>query len=512
VRDLVWSGWLTLLALTLVGVLAMPATISTKSRLLATYLITTTQLPPILTLHGAALEQIAVPYITATAGTPPQPITEVQYPAAWFPISGPFALTSLNQSELAGLAALQHDIEGDMAPVVFGYSQGATVIALYKRAFNAQYANPAPGQTVPIPTYVEIGNPSRPNGGLFERLFPLYIPLLDTPFNGATPTETAGAAPGQITTYDIVHQYDFFADFPNRPLNPFAMANAALGAYFGHGTYNQIGMSDAILQDTVGDTAFYMIPQRRLPLLQPLALLGVPDPILAVFDAPLRVLVESAYDRTISPGQPTGINLVPIANPLRTGADFAMAVPTGLDDALQELGLGRPFGTTAAAGPYGVGGPPVALPGAAFSTSTTTAALASTTDLATAHPAAARTVQPANDETSAQLVAAKTPAPRAEAEQHDSSSVISTSPMDAQPTGDSESNHETVTPTTESTTKRRPPADDESFDSSSSLTSHTETTTDGRDGSAAAAHTTTTTEDQETDTKGGQPSEHSAAA
>jgi hypothetical protein len=357
------SLWPALLAVAAIVPLAGPPTVIAPARLLATYLITTTQLPPILTLHGPALEATATPYVTfATGNQPPAPVSEVDYPASWFPLSGPFSLTSLRQSLKKGLAALQTDLEGDPDPVVFGYSQGASVITLYKRRFNEQYASPAPGQIVPKPTYVMIGNPNRPNGGMWQAFYPLYIPIIDMPFIGATPTDTAGAQPGEITSYDFVHQYDFFADFPNRPLNLVALVNAAFGALWGHGDYHQISPNDAVLQDQVGDTAYYMLPQRRLPLLKPLQLIGIPDPILAVLDAPLRVLIENGYDRDISPGRPTTASIWPARDLIQLVANLLVSIPTGLDDGLEQVGLGRPFGTTAA-GPYGVGGPPVSLPG-----------------------------------------------------------------------------------------------------------------------------------------------------
>jgi hypothetical protein len=208
---------------------------------------------------------------------------------------------------------------------------------------------------------VVIGNITRPNGGFFARIPGLHIPIIDLTLYGATPTQTAGAAPGQVTTYDIVGQYDGAADFPAYPADPLALANAALGVLYVHAKYQDLNMNDAVSQGQYGDTDYYLIPTKLLPLLQPLASLGVPAPILAALDAPLRVLVEAGYDRTASPGQPTPAGLVPPVSPIQLTANFLRAIPTGLDDGLQQLGLGRPFGTTPA-GPYGVGGPPVTPP------------------------------------------------------------------------------------------------------------------------------------------------------
>ena len=48
-------------------------------------------------------------------------------------------------------------------------------------------------------------------------------------------------------------------------------------------------------------------------------------------------------------------------NPVKTGINFIVAIPTGLDDGAQEAANIRPFGTPPIdqRSPYGVGGPPV---------------------------------------------------------------------------------------------------------------------------------------------------------
>jgi hypothetical protein len=310
----------------------------------------------LLSIDGQAFENLAEPYIAAIVGSVPRPFTNVDYPASAFPLTGLFSPTA-DQSHVIGRAALAKDVTGDSAPVIFGYSQGASVITLYKRDFNELYANPLPSTTIPHPTFVVIGNITRPNGGFFARIPGLHISIIGLRLYGATPTETAGAAPGQITTHDIVGQYDGAADFPRYPANLLALANAVFGALYVHPNYQHLDFSDAVSQGQHGDTAYYMIPAKLLPLLQPLAKLGVPMPLLAALDAPLRVLVEAGYDRTASPGQPTPARVVPAINPVALAINVVRAIPTGIDDGLQQLGLGRPFGTIAA-GPYGVDKPP----------------------------------------------------------------------------------------------------------------------------------------------------------
>ena len=128
-----------------------------------------------------------------------------------------------------------------------------------------------------------------------------------------------------------------------------------------HGDYQSVGLGDALYQGSYGDTDYYMIPSRHLPLLMPLDEAGVPSPMVTMLDAPTRVLVEAGYDRTISPGAPTQASILYFPNPVKTGINFIIAIPTGMDDGAQEAANIRPFGTAPIdqRSPYGVGGPPV---------------------------------------------------------------------------------------------------------------------------------------------------------
>jgi hypothetical protein len=274
--------------------------------------------------------------------------TAVSTPEQFMPVSGTMPF---DQSVTQGTTNLDHAINAQPAGtaiVVFGYSQSARIASIEKRDLAAS------GSTLPV-SFVLIGNPNRPNGGVLSRFQGQQIPILGVTFDGATPTNT------NFKTVDVIRQYDGWSDFPLNPLNPLATANAVAGIYYVHGDYQSVGLGNAIYQGSYGDTQYYMIPSNRLPLLMPLAQAGVPDPVLAVVDAPTRVLVESGYDRTVSPGQPTGINVLYFPNPAQTGVNFIVAIPTGLDDGAQEAANIRPFGTAPVdqRSPYGVGGPPV---------------------------------------------------------------------------------------------------------------------------------------------------------
>ena len=277
---------------------------------------------------------------------------------------------SFNASVAAGMANLDNCVRGtactataspytattttaltDTAFTVFGYSQSATVASVEKAALIAD-----PGTaTVSI---VMLANPNRPDGGILARVPGLYIPFLGVTFNGATPTDSPQSAP--ITTVDVAGQYDPISDSPDNPLNLLAWINALAAYYLVHLRPLEIGTPE--LQGQYQDSTYYLIPAPTLPMLMPVATIPLIGQLIAtVLDPPLRVLIETAYDRTINPGTPTMANPLYIANPFTVLADFLTAIPTGWDNGIAYLSgdpANRPFGTTAP-GPYGVGGPEV---------------------------------------------------------------------------------------------------------------------------------------------------------
>ncbi|HKV21630.1 MAG TPA: PE-PPE domain-containing protein, partial [Mycobacterium sp.] len=274
--------------------------------------------------------------------------TAVSTPEQFMPVSG---VMPFDQSVGQGVVNLDQAMNAAPAGeslVVFGYSQSARIASIQKGNLAAA------GSTLPV-SFVLIGNPNRPNGGILQRFEGLSVPIAGITFDGATPTNTP------FQTVDVTRQYDGWSDFPNNPLNPFATANAIAGIHYLHGDYQSVGLGDALYQGAYGDTDYYMIPSQRLPLLMPLTEAGVPSPVVTMLDAPTRVLVEAGYDRTLSPGAPTQASILYFPNPVKTGTNFIVAIPTGIDDGAQEAANIRPFGTAPIdqRSPYGVGGPPV---------------------------------------------------------------------------------------------------------------------------------------------------------
>jgi len=286
---------------------------------------------------------------------------------------------------IKGIACNYNTDVGSSAPmigdtfVVYGFSQSATIATLEKRALAAEYAY-GDGPDV---TFTLTANGNRPNGGFLARgpagvTIPWFLTFAGTTFSGPTPTDT------QYATVDIAAEYDGWSDFPENPLNLLADANALMGITYLHleGVYQDTGLTDpgVIDQGQYGDTSYYLISTPILPLLMPLENIPVIGHALAdTLDAPLRVIVESAYDRSTSPGVPTSWNVFYFEDPIKLTHDFLEAVPTGLDNGMEDLFGVRPFGTERP-GPYGVGGPDVEYTTPETAASASTDSSASATD------------------------------------------------------------------------------------------------------------------------------------
>ncbi|MGW0025017.1 PE-PPE domain-containing protein [Rhodococcus sp. NPDC003383] len=248
----------------------------------------------------------------------------------WWKLTGLFDRT-LNQSLEAGLDDLERAMaeHGNDHLVIYGYSQSAILANLEKRKLAEQY--PA-GTPAPDIDFVLGGDFNLPNGGFFARFPGLYIPILDWSFNGPEPADT------QFDTVVITRQYDPFADFPLYPLNLIADLNAALGFFYVHSYPFDVSLADpaasSAFQGTHGDTSYYFFPTEDLPLFGPLRTLGVPESAIDVVEPTFRVVVESGYDRSIPPWQPTPARLFPPLDPVKVTADLVEAVGEGVDNAL----------------------------------------------------------------------------------------------------------------------------------------------------------------------------------
>jgi len=237
--------------------------------------------------------------------------------------------------------------------VVFGFSQSATVAQLVKN----RLADAFPAGEGPDVSFVLIGA-ARPNGGLITRDVTGIVTLLLFGRTYGGPLTEPVRADTEYPTVNIALQYDGFSDFPLNPLNSLAVLNAYFGVLFRHLEYEQFRLDDpnVVDQGKYGDTHYFLIPAAVLPLLEPVRLLPLIGPVLAdAWDPVLRVIVESAYNRALSPGVPAPLDPGYVEHPLRFAANLLGAGVAGLDNGFEAVLGVRPFGTVRP-GPYGVGG------------------------------------------------------------------------------------------------------------------------------------------------------------
>jgi len=281
-------------------------------------------------------------------------------PEQAYPITGvnsPSVDTSVAQGVTILDNAINQQIAAGNRVVVFGYSQGAGV-ASQEMAQLAASSNPPSRNQL---SFVLVGDPSSPNGGLNQRFAvpgaPLALPSLGTTFNYA-PT-ASNTYPAAVYT----QEYDGFADFPQYPINLLADLNAYLGIFTQHFAYLDLTpqqISSAIALPTTGNTTtqYYMIPTANLPLLAPVRLIPlIGNPLADLLQPDLRVLVNLGYGSITngwSPGPadvPTPFGLFP-ANINRADVLTALAngAKQGSTDARNDLKTPTLFDTSSFSG------------------------------------------------------------------------------------------------------------------------------------------------------------------
>jgi len=199
---------------------------------------------------------------------------------------------TLDVSEAQGVQILDQTILQQVAAgntlVVKGESQSSTISSMVMPLLAAQHV---PTSAV---SFVLTGDPNAPNGGLFERLYPLSIPALGITFNGPTPSNLY---PTTIWT----QEYDGFADVPQYPIDLLSDLNSLAGIYYVHPTYTDLTptqLATAIQLPTSGPTmtTYNMIPTQNLPLLEPLRSIPVVgNPLADLLQPDLKVLVNLGY-------------------------------------------------------------------------------------------------------------------------------------------------------------------------------------------------------------------------
>jgi hypothetical protein len=284
------------------------------------------------------------------------PATGQNYTPVLVPTPESLSSTSVpvGLADLQAAMAQQQAADPGQPYLVEGYSQSAEIVVDEKTELMQT------GQH-PDVTFLMLGDPNRPDGGIDERFVGMDTPGLGMgDLTGAEPTDAG------IPTIDIANQYDFVADYPQFPIDPLADLNAILGLIYAHGGYGDgvlpeevpaiwppsaplsglaseyVLGSTEIVKQVDGDTTFYFIPTTELPLLDPLRSLGVPESVLNIFQPALQVIVEAGYDRSIPFGDPTPAELIPTIDPATFTLEFANAVLQGANNAFELFGSQLP--------------------------------------------------------------------------------------------------------------------------------------------------------------------------
>ena len=190
---------------------------------------------------------------------------------------------SFNEQGGATLVQAVNDLPADGGPVILmGYSQGAQVIYSALRRWQAKPSQaPDPSRV----SWVSIGNPDNPIGGIRNS------------FGNAQPRPAETPYPGT----EVIRQYDGWADWPDKPTNLLAVANALAGMAVVHSNYFDVNINDpanvrhtpALPDGRPGNVTYVWVPTPVLPLVAGLGPLG---PML---DPLLRPTIEAAYTRPV---------------------------------------------------------------------------------------------------------------------------------------------------------------------------------------------------------------------
>lgn len=233
----------------------------------------------------------------------------VDYPASIF------GRGSVAGHVAAGARVLDAMIQSSPAPtVVAGHSQGSLVVDDVQRLLRTDPGAPAPDQL----SFIVFADPMR---GVVHTLFRDggRVPVVG--LFASTPVES------RYDTVVVTNEYDFWGDFPDRPWNPLALANAVAGGVFVHSrasfTPSDIPPRNvAVSVNSSGATVTsYLVPAQRLPLTEPLRIAGVAGPVVDAVDRVLRPIVDAGYSRNDPPGSPRPY--------LRHGAIRTATTPAG---------------------------------------------------------------------------------------------------------------------------------------------------------------------------------------
>jgi diacyltrehalose acyltransferase len=245
---------------------------------------------------------------------------------------------SIGESVVVGADNLDAAIRSGGPGTAIGLSEGSLVLDAVQARLASDPTAPPPDQL----TFSTFGDPVARHGfgqSALTAVFPVgsVVPILD--YRIPPPVES------QYDTKVFVAAYDSIADFPDRPDNLLALANALMGLATGHTAVaftNPSMVPPQNIRTTVNSrgatTTTYLIPQKHLPLVLPLGYLGVPEDTLNQLDAELTPMVNAGYSRNDDPlTAPVTVDPVRGFDPAAVTAPATQATFGGGADPLSQI-------------------------------------------------------------------------------------------------------------------------------------------------------------------------------
>ena len=216
----------------------------------------------------------------------------IDYPASLF-LPG-----TANEHIESGADRLEAEIKQRQEPLaVVGHSEGAVVLDRMRARLEGDPAAPAADQV----QFVLFNSPTR---GLATTLFRegTRIPVVDVTITA--PVES------RYDTSLVIHEYDIWGDFPDRPWNLMTLLNAVAALAFVHSHTSDVpaqiaaeNITTAVNSQGATDTT-YFVPAATLPLTEALRVVGMPDKAVDALDDAIRPIIDAGYSRNDKPGDP----------------------------------------------------------------------------------------------------------------------------------------------------------------------------------------------------------------
>jgi hypothetical protein len=245
---------------------------------------------------------------------------------------------SVGESVDEGVNNLDAAIRNGGPGTAIGLSEGGFVVDGAQARLANDPTAPPPGTL----NFATFGDPIGHHAfgqSFLTAMFPVgsVVPALD--YTMPPPYES------QYDTNKFVAAYDSIADFPDRPDNMFAFANTLMGLATGHTAVaftNPSMVPPQNIRTTINSRGAkettIMVPQKHLPLVMPLAYIGIPEDTLNKLDAVLTPRVNAGYSRNDDPATaPVQVDPVHGFDPAAVTAPANQATFGGGADPLSQI-------------------------------------------------------------------------------------------------------------------------------------------------------------------------------